>query len=685
MNALSRGVRNAFRNATRTISIILILGLAIGLSFVMLIAHRSVTDKVATTLSSVGNTVTIGPSGYSVGGLLGKNLTTAELAPIAHLHGVTGLDESLNGSAQTRGTIAQPLPEGRHLPSLARAGKSPIKQGSTSLKSPMSLAARRAGLACEPKPCTPPVLGSQALYFTGSTQPTNPVNIGASELKIVSGHAISGTSTADGAMVSTTMARDNGLKVGSTFSAYGKTLTVAAIFESDNQSADNTVVTSLPVLQRLTGDTGQVFSAVVTVASLTELATVTSEIESNLGPLASVVSNVADANKAIGSLDSVNGIALYSLAGAVGAAVVILLLVMVMIVRERKREIGILKAIGSSNGRIMAQFTTEAVTFTLLGWVVGLVAGIIAGSPVTSSLVSHSGVSSDTGARGLFGAPRPVSHPPDRHQRAGRVGSDPRGRGRRPGRRGPRQRGSCLDDRQDPARRGAPERVTVLEVRDVTKSFGSGDRSVTAVNGVTMTVADGEFVAIVGRSGSGKTTLMSLLGALEQPTGGMIFVDGQDITRLSPGELVHYRGRKIGFVFQSYNLVPNLTSTENVMLPMEFIGVGKAERRTRAAQLLNQVELSGAKEERKPGRLSGGEQQRVAIARALANKPSIILADEPAGNLDSQTSSTIIELLRGLSRSEGTTVIVVTHDASIADQADRVLRLEDGRLLPTSS
>jgi putative ABC transport system ATP-binding protein len=163
----------------------------------------------------------------------------------------------------------------------------------------------------------------------------------------------------------------------------------------------------------------------------------------------------------------------------------------------------------------------------------------------------------------------------------------------------------------------------------VTKSFGSGDRAVTAVAGVTMTVTNGELVAIVGRSGSGKTTLMSLLGALEQPTGGMIFVDGEDITKLSPGELVHYRGRKIGFVFQSYNLVPNLSSAENVMLPMEFIGVGKAERRTRAAQLLDQVELTGDKQERKPGRLSGGEQQRVAIARALANKPSIILADDP--------------------------------------------------------
>lgn len=224
----------------------------------------------------------------------------------------------------------------------------------------------------------------------------------------------------------------------------------------------------------------------------------------------------------------------------------------------------------------------------------------------------------------------------------------------------------------------------MLEAKDVTKSFRSGDGTVSAVKGVTMTVADGEFVAVAGRSGSGKTTLMSLLGALEQPTSGMIFVDGQDITQLGPGELVHYRGRKIGFVFQSYNLVPNLTSIENVMLPMEFIGVAKRERRTRARQLLEQVELTGARQQRKPGRLSGGEQQRVAIARALANKPSIILADEPAGNLDSQTSSTIIELLRGLSRSEGTTVIVVTHDATIAGQADRVLRLEDGRLPPST-
>jgi putative ABC transport system ATP-binding protein len=222
--------------------------------------------------------------------------------------------------------------------------------------------------------------------------------------------------------------------------------------------------------------------------------------------------------------------------------------------------------------------------------------------------------------------------------------------------------------------------VIVLETNDLTKSFRSGDGTVSALTDVTMTVADGELVAVIGRSGSGKTTLMSLLGALEQPTSGTIFVDGQDITRLSPRELVHYRARRIGFVFQSYNLVPNLTSTENVMLPMEFIGVNRAESRTRARQLLEHVDLRGDKQNRKPSRLSGGEQQRVAIARALANKPTIILADEPAGNLDSQTSATIVELLRNLSHSEGTTVIIVTHDASIAALSDRTLRLTDGRL-----
>jgi putative ABC transport system ATP-binding protein len=220
----------------------------------------------------------------------------------------------------------------------------------------------------------------------------------------------------------------------------------------------------------------------------------------------------------------------------------------------------------------------------------------------------------------------------------------------------------------------------MLEVREVTKSFGSGDSAVMAVRGVTMIVADGEFVAIVGRSGSGKSTLMSLLGGLEQPTSGSIQVNGEEITRLSHHELNDYRAHDVGFVFQNYNLVPNLTAAENVMLPMEFAGRSKQERKLRARELLDQVELTGSKQSRKPGKLSGGEQQRVAIARALANMPKLILADEPAGNLDSQTADTIVELLRTLAHSQDTTVLLVTHDEAMTKRTDRTFRLTDGRL-----
>jgi putative ABC transport system ATP-binding protein len=195
-----------------------------------------------------------------------------------------------------------------------------------------------------------------------------------------------------------------------------------------------------------------------------------------------------------------------------------------------------------------------------------------------------------------------------------------------------------------------------------------------------MTVDDGEFVTIVGRSGSGKSTLMTLLGGLEQPTSGSIQVNGEEITELSDRQLNDYRAHGVGFVFQSYNLIPNLTAAENVMLPMEFIDVAKTERKKRARELLNQVELTGGKQSRKPSHLSGGEQQRVAIARALANNPKLILADEPAGNLDSQTSDTIIELLRTLAHSHDTTVVIVTHDEEMAKQSDRTFHLADGRL-----
>ncbi len=220
----------------------------------------------------------------------------------------------------------------------------------------------------------------------------------------------------------------------------------------------------------------------------------------------------------------------------------------------------------------------------------------------------------------------------------------------------------------------------MLEVKKIKRLFKSGDLQVAAVNGVSFSVPDGQFASIVGRSGSGKSTLLSLLGALDKPTSGSIKVDGEDITQLNDHSLIRYRCQKIGFVFQSYNLVPNLTAAENVMLPMEFAGVGAKERQERAVTLLQQVGLTENEIGRKPGRLSGGQQQRVAIARALANKPKLILADEPTGNLDSQTGKMIFDLLHGLAKSEKTTIIVVTHDLEIAGKTDRAFQLKDGKL-----
>lgn len=221
----------------------------------------------------------------------------------------------------------------------------------------------------------------------------------------------------------------------------------------------------------------------------------------------------------------------------------------------------------------------------------------------------------------------------------------------------------------------------MLEVKNLKKVFKSGDVNVLAVNDVSLKVDDGQFVSIIGQSGSGKSTLLSLIGALEKPSSGTIVVGDQDITKLGDHALIKYRGRKIGFVFQNYNLVPNLTAQENVMLPMEFAKVPKKERIERAKKLLDQVGLTDDKQVRKPGRLSGGEQQRVAIARALANKPQLILADEPTGNLDSQTGKVIFDLLHNLSKSEKTTIITVTHDLSIAGKTDISFKLSDGKLV----
>ncbi|HSX32760.1 MAG TPA: ABC transporter ATP-binding protein [Candidatus Saccharimonadales bacterium] len=221
----------------------------------------------------------------------------------------------------------------------------------------------------------------------------------------------------------------------------------------------------------------------------------------------------------------------------------------------------------------------------------------------------------------------------------------------------------------------------MLSVKHLTRTFQSGDSRVTALEDISFAVPQGKFASVIGRSGSGKSTLLSLLGALDKPTSGDITVDGKSLVGLSDHALIAYRCNTIGFVFQSYNLIPNLTAVENVMLPLEFSGKSARDRKARALQLLEQVGIAGGKELRKPGRLSGGEQQRVAIARALANQPKLILADEPTGNLDEQTGKMIFDLLHNLSRTENTTIIAVTHDLSIAGRTDMTFRLSDGKLI----
>ncbi len=220
----------------------------------------------------------------------------------------------------------------------------------------------------------------------------------------------------------------------------------------------------------------------------------------------------------------------------------------------------------------------------------------------------------------------------------------------------------------------------MLTVENVTKSFQTPGGTVSALTNVSLSVKTGEFVSIVGKSGSGKSTLLSILGALDRPTSGTITVDDTPINKLSGAQATNYRAKKIGFVFQQYNLVPNLSAMENVMLALEFGGYPAASRRERAEKLLLSVGIEDDQQQRKPARLSGGQQQRVSIARALANEPAYILADEPTGNLDSATGRKIFDLLHDLSRSEKTTIIVVTHDLEIAGKTDRTFTLRDGKI-----
>ena len=220
--------------------------------------------------------------------------------------------------------------------------------------------------------------------------------------------------------------------------------------------------------------------------------------------------------------------------------------------------------------------------------------------------------------------------------------------------------------------------MTILETKDLRKVYGSGDTEVRALDGVDLTVEKGEFVAVVGTSGSGKSTLLHMLGGLDRPTGGTVTVDGKELSAMRDEELTIFRRRKIGFVFQNYNLVPVLNVYENIVLPIQLDG--NAPDKAYVERIIETLGLE-AKLQNLPNNLSGGQQQRVAIARALAAKPAIILADEPTGNLDSATSLDVMGLLKVTAQKFSQTIVMITHNEELAQMADRIIRMEDGRIV----
>jgi putative ABC transport system ATP-binding protein len=227
--------------------------------------------------------------------------------------------------------------------------------------------------------------------------------------------------------------------------------------------------------------------------------------------------------------------------------------------------------------------------------------------------------------------------------------------------------------------RKTTEPRTVIELDHIHKTYTMGDVEVHALRGVSLTIKEGEFVAIMGASGSGKSTTMNIIGCLDRPTRGTYILDGQDVSEMTKDERADVRSQKLGFVFQGFNLLSRTSAMENVELPMLYAGLDTQERHKRASEALTAVGLAG-REQNHPNQLSGGQQQRVAIARALVNHPALILADEPTGNLDSRTSIEVMEIFQRLNREQGITLVLVTHETDIAEYAKRVVVFKDGKI-----
>lgn len=382
MNPVSRGIRNAFRNQIRTFSIVIILGLSIGLSLSMLVARQAVQTKIETVKSSIGNTITITPAGVQgfQGG--GEPLTTEQLKNISTIPNVTNVTETLSDRLTTDNT---------NLTSAIEAGSFGRRQANNSGVNfsgppPETISSSTTGSSSTQitRSFTPPVVA------TGVSTTDLPSVYGGSTVTFTSGQAIDASKDVNEAVVGKALATKNNLVVGSTFTAYGSTIKVVGIYDTGTTFSNAGLVFSLATLQRLSSQPNAVTSATVTVNSIDNAENTTTAVKTALGSSADVVNNQDTAKNAVAPLESVKTIATFSLIGALLAGSIIILLTMVMIVRERRREIGVMKAIGASNSKTVSQFISEAITLTALGMVVGLIIGVAGASPITKVLVNNS-------------------------------------------------------------------------------------------------------------------------------------------------------------------------------------------------------------------------------------------------------------------------------------------------------
>ncbi|HWZ65468.1 MAG TPA: FtsX-like permease family protein [Patescibacteria group bacterium] len=369
MNTFTRGVRSTFRNGIRTGAIVVILGLSVGLSLSMWIARDAVQAKIASVKSSIGNTITISPAGARGFDGGGDPLTNDSIAKVKATPHITSVSTSLGDRLASTDTSLQSAIDAGSLGTRFRQFGSP-SGGSD----------RPAGKF------TPPI------RVTGTTDPSNTSTFGGGKLNITSGQTIDGNKDDTVALIGNAVATKNNLTVGSTFQAYNTTFKVAGVFDAGNQFAGSGIIVPLPTLQRLSNQPGAITSATAQVDSITNVDSTTTALKSALGTTADVTSQQDSSNQALAPLENISSISTFNVIGALGAGAVIILLTMIMIVRERRREIGVLKAIGSSNLRVMAQFMAEATTFTMAGSILGLVIGIASAAPLTKLLVTSNTV-----------------------------------------------------------------------------------------------------------------------------------------------------------------------------------------------------------------------------------------------------------------------------------------------------